>query len=561
MRRIATVLALVFFSAFPLFAGTRGIAVEKAVADGTGWGDFYALIVGINDYQEWNPLQTAVKDATALKEILVDRYGFAEDRVVLLTDKEASRGRIVQALRNLAAGLKKTDNLLIYYAGHGQVDDLTGDGYWIPAEGKLKDTTTWVSHSTVKSILSSESVRAKNVVLVADACYSGTLLREGPSTLAVDRGDYVDKLRAAAAKPSRQVITSGGMEPVADGGKDGHSLFAYYFLKALKENDREVIDLENLFHTRVWEPVTEIGHQRPNVGRLQTPMDDDGQFVLTNLAAARARVKKAEAEKQQILEQQQWQTQLEEERARIESEKRRLAQEKELLAQRRELELEKLKVEQEKQRLALDAEKARLDAERRAMALETEKAKTAAPRESMQTAALSAPAPRPVGRLPLKIALMPWRFKPSSSGGGAQVINDRTAFNFVLETLSEKERFSVSHSYYDFDPPPETIEGPIPALELGRDGPDAVWKKKSFFSRPEPDINQTVLLAEKFGFDIAIFINEWYVDDEILQLTLVDAATREKFVFENNFNYLTFEETLHRALDEKLREVIKNRAS
>jgi hypothetical protein len=46
-----------------------------------------------------------------------------------------------------------------------------------------------------------------------------------------------------------------------------------------------------------------------------------------------------------------------------------------------------------------------------------------------------------------------------------------------------------------------------------------------------------------------------------LQLTLVDAATRKKFVFEEKFYHLTFEETLQRALDKQLREVVKNRAS
>jgi hypothetical protein len=69
-------------------------------------------------------------------------------------------------------------------------------------------------------------------------------------------------------------------EPVADGGRNGHSLFAYYLLRGLEEIMKDVVDLENLFHTYVWKPVTEIGGPRPNVGRLKTPMDEDGQFVL-----------------------------------------------------------------------------------------------------------------------------------------------------------------------------------------------------------------------------------------------------------------------------------------
>ncbi|MDY7037033.1 MAG: CIA30 family protein, partial [Thermodesulfobacteriota bacterium] len=61
--------------------------------------------------------------------------------------------------------------------------------------------------------------------------------------------------------------------------RDGNSLFAYYFLKALRENQRGVIDIENIFNIGVWKYLVEIGGQRPSVGRLRTPMDEDGQFV------------------------------------------------------------------------------------------------------------------------------------------------------------------------------------------------------------------------------------------------------------------------------------------
>ncbi len=33
-----------------------------------------------------------------------------------------------------------------------------------------------------------------------------------------------------ASHRSRQMITSGGLKPLVDGGRDGNSLFAYYFL-------------------------------------------------------------------------------------------------------------------------------------------------------------------------------------------------------------------------------------------------------------------------------------------------------------------------------------------
>ena len=264
----------------------RGLLVDPR---SSAWGKYHALIVGINDYSEWPRLQTAVKDATVIRDLLVSRYGFGRKNVILRTDKEASRYQVNRDLRYLATSMGPNDNLLIYYAGHGQLDDITGDGYWVPAEGKLKDPTTWISNAYIKALLSSEKVHAKNVVVIADSCYSGSMLRGGPSLMSLDDQRYQEKLAKKAALRSRQVISSGGIEPVADGGAEGHSLFAFYFIDALRKNERAVVDLENLFHTKVWKPVTEIGDQRPNVGRLKTPMDQDGQFVLYNVAVDQAK--------------------------------------------------------------------------------------------------------------------------------------------------------------------------------------------------------------------------------------------------------------------------------
>ena len=351
-RKYILVALLLSFFVCPLnvfSSETRGIKPAASdLQNSIHIGNYHALIVGINNYEEWNPLKTAVKDAMVLKDVLIERYGFKKDNVILRTDDEATRLKLILDLRKLASRLGDQDNLLIYYAGHGQLDDLTGDGYWIPVEGELKNPVTWISHSTIKSILSSERVRAKNIVVVADSCYSGTLLRGGPSLLSMGDEGYDSKLLKVAGRRSRQVITSGGLEPVADGGRDGHSLFAYYFLKALKENNRQIIDLENLFHSHVWKPVTEIGDQRPNVGRLKTPMDEDGQFILvapngTGPPPVPDTVNpEFEAEKRRIAE----------EEARIERKRQELEQLKALIERKKKLETENQRLEEEKLKLA-----------------------------------------------------------------------------------------------------------------------------------------------------------------------------------------------------------------
>ena len=236
---IVLVSFLIFLSSpVVLSAEERGIETSPSGPQKAAiLGNYHALTIGINAYKEWYPPKTTVKDVQALKELLINEYGF--DKVLLIVDLDATRVNIIDALIKFTAGLKDNDNLLIYYAGHGQLDEFTGAGYWIPVDGKHKDSTTWISHLVVKSILSSERIKAKKIALISDSCYSGALLRSGLSSLSTQDDKYQSKILALSARKSRQVFTSGGLEPVADGGRDGHSLFAYYFLRALKENKRK----------------------------------------------------------------------------------------------------------------------------------------------------------------------------------------------------------------------------------------------------------------------------------------------------------------------------------
>lgn len=335
----------------------RGVRVTSTTPSFQEWGNYYALIIGINSYKEWPALQTAANDARALGEILTTQYGFLKKNVILRLDEEATRSQITNDLREVAGRLSSTDNFLVYFAGHGQIDDLTGEGYWIPVKGKLKDTSTWLAHNTVKSILSSDKVKAKNIVVIADSCYAGALLRGGPSLLSLADGRYEERLKELSRKRSRQVVTSGGKEPVADGGRDGHSLFAYYFLKGLRENTMVVVDLENLFHSKVWKPVTEIGGQRPNVGRLKTPMDEDGQFVLfqTTTIAISQKADKAFLDDEE--------RKLEEERKKLEEERASIATLRQQIEERRKIEEERKRLEDEQRRLEEERkEKSREDA-------------------------------------------------------------------------------------------------------------------------------------------------------------------------------------------------------
>ncbi len=417
-RILSILVALSIVTTPAVFAqnAQRGLSVAPRLPLADTWGNYHALIIGINDYAKWPRLKTAVKDAAVIRDTLVARYGFDEKNVILRTDKAASRLQITRDLRYLAQSMQKEDNLFIYYAGHGQLDDFTGDGYWVPAEGALKNPETWISNAFIKAILSSEKLRAKNVIVIADSCYSGSMLRGGPSLMSLDDRRYRQKLIQKASLRSRQVISSGGVEPVADGGAEGHSLFAFYLIDALQKNDREVIDLENLFHSSVWKPVTEIGNQRPNVGRLKTPMDQNGQFVLYNAARVKERASSQDGPQtrgqNQVRTQQQTtvaSAELELQRQRIEMEKQKLAYEKEQLARQKTLEMERLELEKQKQAVAYAKLQARL--------AEIEQAKTVREKKAPAPGADSSPIAGRDDYRP-RIAVLPFYVEQGQTASG-----------------------------------------------------------------------------------------------------------------------------------------------
>ncbi|MCP4031186.1 MAG: caspase family protein, partial [Herbaspirillum sp.] len=77
-------------------------------------------------------LKTAGADADAVAKVLKERYGFKD--ITVLKDRQATKSAIIRAFRSCIRNLGPNDSLLIYYAGHGELDRLVGDGWWVPAD-------------------------------------------------------------------------------------------------------------------------------------------------------------------------------------------------------------------------------------------------------------------------------------------------------------------------------------------------------------------------------------------------------------------------------------------
>jgi len=227
-------------------ARLRGAKLELPVPEAAGspppvrterfdFGRYFALVVGLQHYQHWDSLQSPHKDARELAELLNRRYGF--DTTILL---DASTREILGAINDLRERVGANDNVLIYFAGHGQL--LRPDeaelrrGYWLPVNAERDRTTYWVSNSAINDHLA--LIEARSVLVVADSCYGGAMSTDPASILSGSAGPVSERLvELGLSRQARYVLSSGGLHPVLDVGSGEHSVFARALIDVLKDND------------------------------------------------------------------------------------------------------------------------------------------------------------------------------------------------------------------------------------------------------------------------------------------------------------------------------------
>lgn len=242
-------------------AGEGPIAIPPA-----GFGRSSALVIGIDRYDHLPSLGNAVRDARAVGALLEAGYGFA-----VTTLENPGRAEILKTLVAMRRTLSEKDNLLIYYAGHGWLDAEADEGDWLPRDADREDPTNWISNDTITAQL--RALRAKHVMVVADSCYSGELVRG--IRVGARPTDYYARM---AERRARVVLSSGGLEPVDDGGgRGGHSVFAAALLAALEENEA-IVDGSTIF-SRIRRPVMTNADQIPEYADIRLAGHDGGDFL------------------------------------------------------------------------------------------------------------------------------------------------------------------------------------------------------------------------------------------------------------------------------------------
>ncbi|MFQ5954534.1 MAG: caspase family protein, partial [Kiloniellales bacterium] len=244
-------------------------SAEDVMWPAVDFGRYHALVIGNNDYQHLPKLTTAVADAEAVAALLEAKYGFQVSKLI-----NATRRDITGAFNSLRQTLTEKDNLLVYYAGHGVLDEEADRGYWLPVEARRDDDSDWFANTRLSGYL--KAMSAQHVMVVADSCYSGNLTRTVTSTVR-SGAEWTAWMERMNEKRSRTALTSGGLEPVLDRGGGGHSVFARAFLAALEENPG-VLFGEEVFD-RVKGVVVANAAQTPEYSDIRYTGHDKGDFL------------------------------------------------------------------------------------------------------------------------------------------------------------------------------------------------------------------------------------------------------------------------------------------
>jgi hypothetical protein len=151
----------------------------------------YALVVGIGEFmaeaQGIPKLAFAVHDATGFYNFLVDprKGGFLKNNVIFLSNRNATRQNIANALDKIKAMAEPDDLVTIYMSSHGTPPEKFGGVFIVTYDSEVKPRERIWHTSITENMLRDfiEGLRARRLVMILDACYSNGAYSKVPGFL------------------------------------------------------------------------------------------------------------------------------------------------------------------------------------------------------------------------------------------------------------------------------------------------------------------------------------------------------------------------------------------
>jgi uncharacterized caspase-like protein len=192
----------------------------------------FAIVIANENYQHVPDVPLASNDGKTFMQYCIQTLGVPMRNVRHYNN--AGLGAMVTAMKdikNIADNFNGDIQVLFYYAGHGIPDEATKDAYLLPTDADGKEMAACYSLKRLYGELS--TLKARNVVVFLDACFSGATA-EGGNLLASARGVAI-KPRDTDPQGKMVVFSAASGEQTAFPYEEmGHGMFTYFLLKKLQ---------------------------------------------------------------------------------------------------------------------------------------------------------------------------------------------------------------------------------------------------------------------------------------------------------------------------------------
>ncbi len=202
----------------------------------------WAVVIGVSRYahggEAFPQLQYAARDAEAFHKFLRSKQsgGFAPERTLLLLNERATTGEVRHALFEFLARADRDDLVVVFFSGHGMPQPGTDNFFMLCHDthpDRLASTAfpMWDIDTALRRF-----VRARRVVVFADACHAGAMAAPDGTRSAAQNPVHQYLRQLALARPGRLIFTASEARELSHEGRQwggGHGVFTHFLLRGL----------------------------------------------------------------------------------------------------------------------------------------------------------------------------------------------------------------------------------------------------------------------------------------------------------------------------------------
>lgn len=250
------------------------VDTEKNIPQGKSRKNAFAIILGIEDYQNLPPATYVLRDAQWVKEYFKTALGIPEANIISYENDKVTRSRLATIFdeKQLSKLVKdKKDELYIYYSGHGAPPPPGGNQAYLAAWDADFASIEKTCYPVDDIYLALNKLKTQNITVFLDACFSG--VSKDSQTLKEGKPVFIAPTNPVVIGDIT-VFTAAEADEIAHVYYDKqHGMFTYHLLKGIhnrnadknKDGKISVQELQDFINDNVPSTV------RIQTGEFQTP--------------------------------------------------------------------------------------------------------------------------------------------------------------------------------------------------------------------------------------------------------------------------------------------------